>query len=168
MADLTSGKHILQESQNKSSEAGGAPLVGRLGHGRLPDLRAAGQPRQRLRPFDDPVPLAPVGPGGSAAAATGDRFGAHQPRLSASSRHVAREGWPVNHKRLYQLYSEERADLRRCNPRRRRSCVARQRAPVANGPRQRWAMDFMRDELSGGQEIRVMTVIDVLTRECLA
>lgn len=81
---------------------------------------------------------------------------------------LRREGWPVNHKRVYRLYSEEGLGLRRRKPRRRRSFVARQRSAVASGPSQRWAMDFMHDELSGGQRIRVLTVIDVFTRECLA
>ena len=35
-------------------------------------------------------------------------------------------------------------------------------------PNQRWAMDFMHDTLAGGHTIRVFTVVDVCTRECVA
>jgi len=35
-------------------------------------------------------------------------------------------------------------------------------------PNERWAMDFMHDTLSDGRTMRVLTVIDVFTRECLA
>ena len=35
-------------------------------------------------------------------------------------------------------------------------------------PINRWAMDFMHDRLSDGRSIRVLTVIDMFTRECLA
>jgi len=36
------------------------------------------------------------------------------------------------------------------------------------GPNERWAMDFMHDTLADGRKLRVLTVIDVFTRECLA
>jgi putative transposase len=33
---------------------------------------------------------------------------------------------------------------------------------------ERWAMDFVHDTLSGGQTVRVLAVLDVHTRECVA
>jgi len=36
------------------------------------------------------------------------------------------------------------------------------------GPNERWAMDFMHDTFFDGRTFRVLTVIDVFTRECLA
>lgn len=39
---------------------------------------------------------------------------------------------------------------------------------MARGPNERWAMDFMHDTLAYGEKMRVLTVIDVFTRECLA
>jgi putative transposase len=81
---------------------------------------------------------------------------------------LRREGWPINHKRVYRLYRDEGLALKRKRPKRRRSAVARRRSQVAHGPNERWAMDFMHDTLAGGEKMRVLTVIDVFTRECLA
>ncbi len=81
---------------------------------------------------------------------------------------LRREGWPINHKRVYRLYSEEGLALRRKRPKRRRSAMVRRTSPVARSPNERWAMDFVHDTLARGEKMRVLTVIDVFTRECLA
>jgi putative transposase len=39
---------------------------------------------------------------------------------------------------------------------------------MARRPNERWAMDFMHDTLARGEKMRVLTVIDVFSRECLA
>jgi putative transposase len=80
---------------------------------------------------------------------------------------LRREGWLVNRKRVYRLYREEGLQLRRKRPRRRRSAVARGPRVVARHPHQIWAMDFMSDTLADGRRIRVLTLIDSHTRECL-
>jgi len=38
----------------------------------------------------------------------------------------------------------------------------------ATGPNQIWCMDFMKDWTMGGQSIRILSVVDEFTRECLA
>lgn len=81
---------------------------------------------------------------------------------------LRREGWPINVKRVYRLYREERLQLARKRPRRRKSVVARPAAVVLTGPNQRWAMDFVHDVLATGEKLRVLTLIDLYTRECLA
>lgn len=81
---------------------------------------------------------------------------------------LRREGWPINHKRVYRLYLEEGLGLKRKKPRRRRAAVARQEKKEARGPNERWAMDFMHDTFFDDRTFRVLTVIDVFTRECLA
>ena len=81
---------------------------------------------------------------------------------------LVREGWPINHKRVYRLYTEEGLALRRKKPKRRRSAAARQNLVTATQPNERWAMDFMHDTLADGDKMRVLTVIDVFTPECLA
>lgn len=82
---------------------------------------------------------------------------------------LRREGWPVNHKLVYRLYREEGLVLRQKRPKRRRSAVRRERPAVKAGrPNERWAMDFMHDTLSGGGSVRVLTVMDVHSRECVA
>jgi putative transposase len=82
--------------------------------------------------------------------------------------YLRREGWPINHKRVYRLYMEEGLALRRKKRRRRRSVVARQARPEPNAVNECWSMDFMHDALATAQKIRLFTLIDVYSRECLA
>ena len=82
--------------------------------------------------------------------------------------YLRREGWKINHKRVYRLYSEEGLALRRKKPRRRRSVVTRRARPKPTGANQYWSMDFMHDALANGRTLRIFTLIDVHTRECLA
>jgi putative transposase len=81
---------------------------------------------------------------------------------------LRREGWPVNHKRVYRLYCEEGLSLRVKRPRRHRTAIPRIRVVQPSAPNQQWAMDFMHDTLANGETIRVLTAIDVFTRECVA
>lgn len=73
----------------------------------------------------------------------------------------------MNHKRVHRLYTEEGLTLRRKRPKRHRSAVTRELRPVPTTPNERWAMDFVHDTLAGGRRIRILTVLDVYTRECL-
>jgi putative transposase len=82
--------------------------------------------------------------------------------------YLRREGWKINHKRTYRLYIEEGLGLRRKRPRRRRSTARRVQQPKATAPNQTWAMDFMHDTLADGGRLRVLTVVDTYTRECVA
>ena len=80
---------------------------------------------------------------------------------------LKREGWDVNAKRIYRLYSEEGLIVR---TKKRKERAQRQR--VAQGsalrPDQKWSMDFVAQRLSDGRGIRVLTVVDQYTRECVA
>jgi putative transposase len=58
--------------------------------------------------------------------------------------------------------------MRRKVPRRSVSSQVRSERPAVEGANQAWAMDFMSDTLSDGRKIRVLTVLDVFTREGLA
>lgn len=80
---------------------------------------------------------------------------------------LRREGWSVNHKRVYRLYREEGLKLRR---RRRRGRAKVERMPLATPARagERYSMDFMRDTLADGRVFRTLNVVDDYTRECLA
>ena len=79
-----------------------------------------------------------------------------------------REGWRVNHKRVYRLYVEEGLGMRRRAPRRRVSCLKREAGPAASRRNECWSMDFMSDELYDGRRIRLLTLVDNHTRESLA
>jgi putative transposase len=80
---------------------------------------------------------------------------------------LRREGWHVNAKRVYRLYREEGLTVR-VKRRKKLASHARVRPPAAARVNDRWSMDFVADSLSNGGKIRVLTVIDSFTRECLA
>jgi putative transposase len=80
---------------------------------------------------------------------------------------LRREGWQVNAKRVYRLYREEGLKVR-VKRRKKLASHARVRPPAAARVNERWSMDFVADSLSDGRRIRVLTVIDSFTRECLA
>jgi len=79
-----------------------------------------------------------------------------------------REGWRVNHKRVYRLYRDEGLGMRKRPPRRRRACLKRELRPLAAEKNECWSMDFMSDQLFDGQRIRLLTLVDNHTRESLA
>jgi putative transposase len=81
---------------------------------------------------------------------------------------LQREGWAVNHKRVYRLYQQEGLMLRTKKPKRHVSCQRRMERPVATGADESWSMDFMSDELFDGRRIRLLTIVDNFTRESLA
>lgn len=76
---------------------------------------------------------------------------------------LKREGWKVNHKLVYRLYSEEALGLKRKKPRKKISRV-RVQQPAAAVPNERWSLDFMSDALHDGRKIRVLTIVDHLSR----
>ena len=78
---------------------------------------------------------------------------------------LQREGWKINHKRVYRLYKMDGLAMRTKKPRRRHvSSVNRVEVPDATGPNQVWSMDFMHDELFNGDRIRLLTLVDNFTR----
>jgi putative transposase len=81
---------------------------------------------------------------------------------------LQREGWLVNHKRVYRLYCEEGLNLRAKRPRRRRSAAQRIQTPPATFFNESWSMDFVTDSLFNGHRFRSLTVVDNFSRKCLA
>lgn len=80
---------------------------------------------------------------------------------------LRREGFVVNHKRLFRLYCEERLKVRRRGGRKRATGTRRPiETPLA--PNQRWGVDFVSDQLTDDRRFRILAVIDDCTRECLA
>lgn len=80
---------------------------------------------------------------------------------------LRREGYDVNHKRVYRLYKEAGLSVRR---RKKKRVAVRQRQPLPNPdePNVRWSIDFMADQLADGRRFRTLNVVDDGTRECLA
>jgi putative transposase len=81
---------------------------------------------------------------------------------------LRREGWEINHKRTYRLYSEEGLSIRTRTPRRRRACRYRSGRPEIGGVNDVWAMDFMSDRLFDERPFRILTIVDCFTREALS
>ena len=81
---------------------------------------------------------------------------------------LQREGWQVNHKRVYRLYRQEGLLMRPRRPRRHVSACRRVEKVTAQRPNESWSMDFMSDELFDGRRIRLLTLVDNFTRESLA
>jgi putative transposase len=79
---------------------------------------------------------------------------------------LKREGWEVNAKRIYRLYTEEGLIVR-TQKRRERAQRQRVASGQAIGANQKWSMDFVAQRLADGRWVRVLTVIDQFTRECL-
>lgn len=93
---------------------------------------------------------------------------------------LRREGHAVNHKRLFRIDREEQLQVRHRGGRKRAMGT---RAPMVLPlmPNQRWSLDprhghwdqwrshgSMSDQLTDGRRLRIMTVVDDRTRECLA
>jgi putative transposase len=80
---------------------------------------------------------------------------------------LRREGWAVNHKRLYRLYRAEGLAVR---PRKRKRLAATARAPLRRPTQadQLWTMDFTQDALASGRKFRTLNLMDGYTREALA
>ena len=81
---------------------------------------------------------------------------------------LRREGWVVNHKRVYRLYKQLGLNLRSKRPRRNRTGAHRLDRIEPQTPHQSWSMDFVADQLFDGRRFRALTVVDNYSRTCLA
>ncbi|WP_324701664.1 IS3 family transposase [Micrococcus sp. HOU01] len=81
--------------------------------------------------------------------------------------HDARaEGWVVNHKKIQRLWRDEglRVPQRR---RRKRVGSSTVDAPTADAPNVVWAVDFQFDADEHGRPIKICSIVDEHTRECI-
>ena len=91
-----------------------------------------------------------------------------KPRFGYRRLHVLlrRSGERVNHKRLHRIYCEAGLRIRR---KKRKHCVREGKPLVARtAANQEWALDFAHAAVACGRAIRVLSVVDAYTRECLA
>ena len=81
---------------------------------------------------------------------------------------LRREGWAVNAKRVQRVRRQEGFQVSRRQRKMRRvgtSTALRQRATQ---PNEVWSWDFVEDQTERGGKLRLLTLIDEYTRQCLA
>jgi putative transposase len=81
---------------------------------------------------------------------------------------LRREGWQVNVKRVRRLWRLEGLQVRKKYRRKRKVKGSLTLIPQkAVSPNHVWTLDFVHDQLSHKGRIRLLTVVDEFTRECL-
>ena len=81
---------------------------------------------------------------------------------------LRREGWNVNPKRVQRVRRQEGFQVSKRQRKLRRvgtSTAVRQRA---TRPNEVWSWDFVEDQTERGSKLRMLTLIDEYTRQCLA
>jgi len=81
---------------------------------------------------------------------------------------LRRQGWQVNHKRVYRLWRTLGLQLPRRAKRKRRYGAAPERLMRAEHVNHVWTYDFLHTSTERGGKLRVLAVLDEYTRECLA
>jgi putative transposase len=82
--------------------------------------------------------------------------------------HDARaDGWVVNHKKIQRLWREEGLRVPQRRRRKRHGSSTAPPAVVADAPNRVWAVDFQFDVTTDGRPIKIVSIIDEHTRECL-
>ena len=78
---------------------------------------------------------------------------------------LSEDGLVINRNRTYRWYCEAGLQVRT----RRRKKFDRSRVPmlVPHGLGQRWAVDFVSDQLASGRRFRILNVVDDYSRECV-
>jgi putative transposase len=82
--------------------------------------------------------------------------------------HDARgEGWNVNHKKIQRLWREEGLRVPQRRRRKRLGTSTAADRPTADAPNRVWAVDFQFDATTDGRPVKIVSIIDEHTRECL-
>jgi putative transposase len=79
---------------------------------------------------------------------------------------LRREGFVVNHKRVYRIYDAHGLQVRARKKRGVRHVRGNAILP-ATRPNERWSLDFVSDTLSNGRRFRALTIVDDFSRECI-
>jgi len=78
-----------------------------------------------------------------------------------------REKLVINHKRTERIYKENSLTLK-LRKRHKRASAIRLELAQPSRPNEHWAMDFVSDGLWNGRKFKVLTVLDIFTKERLA
>jgi putative transposase len=79
---------------------------------------------------------------------------------------LAREDMHINHKRLFRVYRAAGLSVKR--NRRKKLIRIGVSQPALSAPNEEWSLDFLCDALATGRTVRILSIVDNFTRECLA
>jgi transposase InsO family protein len=80
---------------------------------------------------------------------------------------LRRNGYKVNHKRVERIWKQGHWTLPRKRKKRRRGQSVVDRPHAAGRPNEVWSYDFVHDRTQYGQRLKMLTVVDEYTRECI-
>lgn len=81
---------------------------------------------------------------------------------------LRRENFKINLKRVYRLWKQENLSLPKRRPHKKRAKAMVGIIPQATRANQVWTYDFVFDQSLSGKSLKMLTLIDEFTRECLA
>jgi putative transposase len=81
---------------------------------------------------------------------------------------LKREGFQLDANQTYRWYCLEQLQLRAWRKKRRKSAMARQARMQPRRANDARSIDFVADQLADGTKIRMLTIIDIYSRESLA
>lgn len=81
---------------------------------------------------------------------------------------LRKKGFKVNPKRVERLFRLHQLGVPKKKRRRIRRVASQVPRPLITQRNQMWAMDFVSDRLTNGMAYRMLTLIDIHTRECFA
>ena len=128
--------------------------------------RVSGQHRATQR--REPPATTPADPDAALRAWLREWAMAHPRRGFGNAYADARgEGWATNHNKIQRLWREEalRVPQRRC--RKRTGTSTAPDHPTAAAPNRVWAVDFQFDATTDGRPVKIVSIVDEHTRECL-
>ena len=77
------------------------------------------------------------------------------------------EGWKVNRKRVQRIRRRDELQVVTKARKTRRKALSRTQRVCARHPNEVWSYDFIHDRLENGAALKMLTVLDEFTRECL-
>lgn len=86
------------------------------------------------------------------------------------TRLLRQEGWTVNFKRIYRLWKREglKVSMKKRKKRRLGTVAGGITRRQAEHPNHVWSIDFIFDRTENGRSLKILSVIDEYTRECIA
>ena len=86
------------------------------------------------------------------------------------TRLLRQERWKVNFKRIYRLWKQEglKVTVKKAKKRRLGNSQGGITRRKADRPNHVWSIDFIFDRTENGRPLKILSVIDEFTRECIA